>query len=132
MLNYAKLYVLCDAKLSGDCFSKNWSVWKNGSIRFIKSDGPVLADRAFLVLCSSSPRCCDSLIMYNTYHLFTHIIIAPPRCIHIGGALLDFLEKCAKWHLWAKFEFHSICTYLGGANSICMDSKCLLNIFCKL
>jgi hypothetical protein len=31
--------------------------------------------------------------------LFTHIIVAPTGCIDIGGALLDFLEKCAKWHL---------------------------------
>jgi hypothetical protein len=59
-------------------------------------------------------------------------IVAQIRCIHIGGALLDFLEKCVKWHLCAKFEFHSICTYLGGANTICMDPKLLLKILCKL
>jgi hypothetical protein len=64
--------------------------------------------------------------------MFAHTFVAPLRCIDIGRVLLDFLEKCVKWHLYAKFEFHSICTYLGRANSICMDPKCFLNIFYKL
>jgi hypothetical protein len=46
--------------------------------------------------------------------MFTHTkIVALIGCIDIVEALLDFLEKCAKWHLYVKFEFHSICTYLG-------------------
>jgi hypothetical protein len=61
--------------------------------------------------------------------MFTHIFVAPLGCIDIGGALLNFLENCAKWHLYVKFEFHSIYTHLGGAKSICIDSKCLLKSF---
>jgi hypothetical protein len=42
---------------------------------------------------------CELLIMCIMYYLFTNIIIAPTGCIYIGGALLNFLDKCAKWHL---------------------------------
>jgi hypothetical protein len=31
--------------------------------------------------------------------MFTHTFIAPLGCGDIEGALLDFLEKYAKWHL---------------------------------
>jgi hypothetical protein len=98
-------------------------------VRFVNSDYPALADFAYvspilfvviLLSCASHNSCSHTQIV-------AHI-----GCIHIGGALLDFLEKCAKWHLFAKFEFHSICTYLGGANTIRMDLKFLLNIFCEL
>jgi hypothetical protein len=61
--------------------------------------------------------------VHHVIHVHTHKIVTLIGCIDIGGALLDLLEKCAKWHLLVKFEFHSICTYLGGANSICMDQK---------
>jgi hypothetical protein len=61
--------------------------------------------------------------VYHVLHIHTYKIIALIECIDIGGALLDFLERCAKWHLMAKVEFHSIYTYLGGANSICMDQN---------
>jgi hypothetical protein len=64
----------------------------------------------------------------HVIHVHIHKIVVLIGCIDTGGALLDFLEKCAKWHLYAKFEFHLICTYLGGVNSICMDQKYLLNI----
>jgi hypothetical protein len=96
---------------------------------FFKLDYPVLADRACvsLALIFSEP-----LVIYIMYYLFTHSFVAPLGRIHIGLALLDFLEKYAKWHLYATVEFHSIFTYLEGVNSICMDSKGLLNIFCKL
>jgi hypothetical protein len=53
--------------------------------------------------------------VHHVIYVHTHKFVALIRCIDIGGALLDFLEKCTKWHLYAKFEFHSICTYLGGA-----------------
>jgi hypothetical protein len=98
-------------------------------VRFAKLDCLVLIDLAYvspilfvviLLSCAAHNSCCHTQIV-------AHI-----RCIHIGGALLDFLEKCAKWHLYAKFEFHSICTYLRGANTIHMDPKFLLNIFCML
>jgi hypothetical protein len=64
--------------------------------------------------------------------MFSNAFIAPLGCIDIGGALLDFLKKYENGIYTPKFEFHSICTYLGGDNSICMDLKCLLNIFYKL
>jgi hypothetical protein len=47
------------------------------------------------------------------------------------GALLDFLENMQN-DISRPFEFHSICTYLRGANTICIDPKLLLNIFYKL
>jgi hypothetical protein len=40
--------------------------------------------------------------------MFTHIIVAPQRCTHIGGAPLTFLEKCANGIFRPKIEFHSI------------------------
>jgi hypothetical protein len=66
--------------------------------------------------------------VHHIIHVHTHKIVALIRYIDIGGGLLDFLEKCAKWRRYAKFKFYSISIYLGGANSICMDQKCLLNI----
>jgi hypothetical protein len=63
---------------------------------------------------------------------FTHTFIAPLGCIDIGGTLLNFFENVQNIIYRTKFEFHSICTYFGRANSICMDLKCLLNIFCNL
>jgi hypothetical protein len=97
--------------------------------QFVKPDCSILIDIAYvsiilfvviLLSCASHNSCSHRQI------------IARIRCIHIGGSLLDFLKKCAKWHLYAKFEFHSICTNLGGANTVRMDPKFLLNIFCKL
>jgi hypothetical protein len=142
------MYV-CHAWMNDVCFSYSYVVFgKNRSFRFYKPDvfvlvvlltkldGPIcqieLSDFDRHNICFSCFNCCDSLVMCITYYLFTHTIVAPLGCVHVGGALLDFLKKCTKWYLWAKFEFHSICKYLWGANSICMDSKYLLNIFCKL
>jgi hypothetical protein len=94
-----------------------------------KSDGPVLTDLAYIspILFIVILLSCASHILCSHTQIVAHI-----RCIHVGGSLLDFLEKYVKWHLYAKFKFHSICTYLGGANTICMYQKFLLNIFCKL
>jgi hypothetical protein len=98
-------------------------------VRFAKPDCPILVDLAFV----SPILFVVILLSCASYNSCSHTqIIAHIGCIHIGGALLAFLEKYAKWHLLAKFEFHSICTYLGRANTICMDPKFLLNIFCKL
>jgi hypothetical protein len=64
--------------------------------------------------------------------MFTNTFVAHLGCIHIGEALLVFLENVQNGILGQKFEFHSICTYLGGANTIRMDPKCLLNSMYKL
>jgi hypothetical protein len=37
----------------------------------------------------------ELLIICITYYLFTHTFVAPLGCTDIGGALLDFHEKCA-------------------------------------
>jgi hypothetical protein len=66
---------------------------KNWMIRFPKSDCPVLADLPYV---SPNFNCYDPLVMYITYYMFTHKIVALIGCIDIGGALLDFLERCAK------------------------------------
>jgi hypothetical protein len=63
------------------------------------------------------------IILPCASHVHTHKIVALIGCIDIGGVLLDFLKKYVKWHLKAKVEFYSICTYLGRANSICMDQN---------
>jgi hypothetical protein len=34
-------------------------------------------------------------VIHFTYYMFTHTFVAPHECTHIGGAFLDFLEKCA-------------------------------------
>jgi hypothetical protein len=66
-------------------------------IWFPKSGCPVLANLAYV---SSNFNCCDPPIMCNTYYMFTHTkLLHFIGCIDIGGALLDFLERCAKWHL---------------------------------
>jgi hypothetical protein len=65
-------------------------------IRFPKPDYLVLADLAYVAL---NFNCCDPPVMCITYYMFTHKIVALIECIDIGGALLDFLERCAKWHL---------------------------------
>jgi hypothetical protein len=35
----------------------------------------------------------------SVIHVHTYKIVALIGCIDLGGALFDFLEKCAKWHL---------------------------------
>jgi hypothetical protein len=45
--------------------------------------------------------------VHHVLHVHTHKIVVLIGCIDIGAALLDFLERCAKWHLLATFEFHS-------------------------
>jgi hypothetical protein len=47
-------------------------------------------------ICFSCFNFYEALIMCITYYLFTHIFVEPLGCIDIRGALLDFLEKCAK------------------------------------
>jgi hypothetical protein len=36
--------------------------------------------------------------------MFTYSIVAHIGCIHIGGALLVFLEKCVKWNFKPKLN----------------------------
>jgi hypothetical protein len=47
-------------------------------------------------ICFSCFNCCEPLVICITYYLFTHTFVPPHECINIEGALLDFLEKCAK------------------------------------
>jgi hypothetical protein len=61
----------------------------------------------------------------------SHTFVAHLGCIDIGE-LLDFLEKCAKWHFMSKLNSTLYGHSEGGANFICMDPKCLLNIFYKV
>jgi hypothetical protein len=65
-------------------------------LQFAKPDAPVLVDRTYDSL---DLIFCEPLVICIIKYIFTRTFVAPLRCIDIGGALLDFLEKCAKWHL---------------------------------
>jgi hypothetical protein len=41
--------------------------------------------------------------MHHILHVLTHICCTSR--MHIRGALLDFLKKCAKWHFRLKLNF---------------------------
>jgi hypothetical protein len=62
-------------------------------IRFPKPDCPSLIDLAYV---SPNFNYSDLPIMHHVLHVLTHKIVALIGCINIGGAPLDFLEKCAK------------------------------------
>jgi hypothetical protein len=61
-----------------------------------KSDGPVLTELAyiFLILFVVILQSCASHNSCSHTQIVTHI-----GCIHIGGTLLNFLEKRVKWNL---------------------------------
>jgi hypothetical protein len=65
-------------------------IWKNQTVPFSKLDCPVLSDRTYASL---NLNFCEPRVMCITYYLFTHTFVAHLRYIHIGGALLDFLEN---------------------------------------
>jgi hypothetical protein len=69
---------------------------------FSEPDCPVLADRTYASL---NLNCSEPHVMCITNYLFTHTFVVHLECIHIGGALLDFLEKCVKWHFRPKLNF---------------------------
>jgi hypothetical protein len=63
---------------------------------FAKPDCPVLVNLAYV----SPILFIVILLSYASHNLCSHTqIIAHIGCIHIGEALFDFLEKCAKWHI---------------------------------
>jgi hypothetical protein len=48
-------------------------------------------------ICFFCFNCCDPLVICISYYMLTLTFVALHGCIYIpGGALLDFLEKCAK------------------------------------
>jgi hypothetical protein len=63
---------------------------------FAKLDCLVLVDRTYasLNLIFVNHLSCASYITCSSHTFVAHL-----ECIHIGGTLLDFHEKCAKWHL---------------------------------
>jgi hypothetical protein len=65
-------------------------------VQFAKLDCPVLADLTYV-----SPILFVVILLSCVSHnSCSHTqIVAHNGCIHIGGALLDFLKKCVKWHL---------------------------------
>jgi hypothetical protein len=99
-------------------FLSIWSDWRNRIVWFLKPDVLVflvvlrkpdvlfcqigLSDFVRQNICFSQFDFCEPPIICITYYLFTHTFIAHLKCMHIGGALMDFLKKCAKWHLYAK------------------------------
>jgi hypothetical protein len=73
--------------------------------RFSKPDALSLLVKPDVLICqikwfnfSRQNICFSCLIAVNlviciTYYIFIHTFVAPYRCIHIGGALLDFLKN---------------------------------------
>jgi hypothetical protein len=58
-------------------------------IRFPKPDCPILADLPYV---SPNFNCYDPPVMYITYYMFTHKIVALIGCIDIGGLSWIFLK----------------------------------------
>jgi hypothetical protein len=108
-VNFMQIYIFECLKCNDECFLVNMLSLKkpevpvllvlpdkNWMVRFTKPDYQVLTNLAYvspilfvmiLLSCASNNSCSHTQI------------IAHIRCIHMGGALLDFLEKCVKWHL---------------------------------
>jgi hypothetical protein len=122
--------MLCLEKPEGPVFQTGWSGFPgktgcsglpNRSVRFWQTQHMILFNYLLWISCHV-----HHLLLVHTHFCCT------PRMHMNRGSSLGFSWKMRKMALLAKIEFHSICTYLGGANSICMDPNCLLNIICKL
>jgi hypothetical protein len=114
-LIHAKICICEVSEVCDVCFScqyimsgkTGWSSFPNRMFWFAKPDCSILADRIYVTL---------GLIFVNLLSCASHITCSHILLLHswirrYRGAILDFLEKCAKWLYRPKIEFHSIFTY---------------------